>query len=122
MKKQTAKKLLTPKIPRSLKPLSHIPALDSLQLTAALQKLGLLNIDRTSKGAIADILKAASNPEAESLPVVLASLPKERRRNVDRTAARVSKVTKGVTARARAGLQDMSEEAWNRLVDEANDE
>jgi hypothetical protein len=122
MKKQTAKKLLTPKIPRSLKPLSHVPALDNLQLEAALLRLQDVPISKDARNTLADILKAAANPDSERIDVVIKTLPPERRRNVDRTAARVSKVTKGVTARARAGLQDMSEEAWNRLVDEANDE
>lgn len=89
-------------------------------MAVALQQVDALKIDRASRGVLADILKAASNPDAESLPVVLASLPKPRRRSVDKTAARMQAITRGVMTRARDGLSALSDADWDALVDKAN--
>lgn len=125
VKRTTTKKLTklilpTGELTPSRPPRKHIPALDDVRLAAALQQVDALKIDRASRGVLADILKAASNPDAESLPVVLASLPKPRRRSVDKTAAQIQAITRGIMTRARDGLSALSDADWDALVDKAN--
>jgi hypothetical protein len=85
-------------------------------LLVALQKLSELPIPTASKQQLSNILQAASNPVAERIDVVVASLPQERRANVERTSKAIARVTSGVTSRGRDGILTLTDEEWEKLV------
>jgi hypothetical protein len=98
-------------------PNKHIPALSPDSLTVALQQLERVNMPAAAKKAIADMLKAAANPESEHPAEVMKTLPGERKINVQTTALTVQKTAKDIAGRGRAGLLAMSAEEWQRLID-----
>lgn len=98
----------------------HIPALDPAKLTLALQQLEALKVSKAAKQQIADMLQAAANPDSEHPTVVMATLPGERKHNVQQTAQALKQVTSSVTRRGKQALIEMSDEEWQKLVDEAN--
>lgn len=122
MKKQTKPTL--PTIPKlKIKPRkqrTHVPKLPKDNLTVALQNLETLKIPAASKRALGDILRAAANPNSEKIDVVVSSLEPARQKLVKKTARQVREITQDVTSRARKALEDMSDEEWQRLVDESN--
>lgn len=99
-----------------------MPSLPPNDLVVALQNLEALKIPKASKVALADILKAAANPHAEDITVIVNALDPARKKMVKKTAKDVSAITKDIMARGRAALEAMSDEEWDRLVDEANNE
>jgi hypothetical protein len=66
------------------------------------------------------MLEAAANPDAESPENVIKTLPPERRGNVEATISALTRQRRGITNRGRVTLQQMSEDEWDRLVNEAN--
>lgn len=99
-----------------------MPPLREAELTLALQQLQALQIGAAEKNAIADMLRAAANPDAEQVDVVIASLEQQRQANIGATVKELAAVSQAVTGRARAGLWGMSDAEWDRLVQRANDE
>lgn len=100
----------------------HVPALDAKSLRIALEDLQALNVDDLIKRQVADVLKAASNPDSERIDVVIRSLPKEQRKMIDKTAKGLNALNADVQARGKGRLDAMSEGEWERLVngDETN--
>lgn len=101
---------------------THVPQLGSDKLRLAIEDLAKLNIGTPAKRQISNILYAAANPDNERIDVVLKTLPNARRRNVEKTAQEVSKVTNKVVSRGRAKLMDMSQAEWSALVQNAQNE
>jgi hypothetical protein len=97
---------------------THLPALPPERLELTLRRLQELKVDDLIKKQVGDILKAASNPDHGKIDVVVKSLPKKRREMIGKTAREVQKVTKSITARGMAALDEMSDEEWERLLDE----
>ena len=95
----------------------HIPALNPLELEAALARLEKTNLSPRGKALIRQMLTAASNPNNESPEVVMQTLEPERRREVERVMVEVSGVMRGVMNRGGAGLLAISDEEWERLVE-----
>jgi len=68
------------------------------------------------KRSLADILTAASNPNAERVDVVIGGLPPARKALVESGAEQVKRLSGGVAARGKAALLAMSDEEWDRLA------
>lgn len=66
------------------------------------------------------MLQAAANPNAESAAEVIKTLDPERRANVEATIRQLAQNRRAITRRGRAGLRAMSDDEWQRLVDEAD--
>lgn len=100
---------------------NHIPALNELELNAALAQLQATpGLTAEARATIEAMLRAAANPNAERIDVVIANLEQERKANVEATTQTINRVTGSVTSRARRALLDMSEAEWTALVNEAN--
>ena len=97
-----------------------MPLLPPDSLIVSLDKLSKLPIDPASKRVLSDILRSASNPANERIDVVVRTLPPDRRKNVERTSRKLAAVTRGITQRGRAGLEDMSDGEFQKLIDESN--
>lgn len=106
----------TPKIKVNLKR-KHVPQLPKDSLALALQKLESVPITASAKRALGDILRAAANPNAEKIDVVVGSLDEPRKKLVTKTAKAVREVTQDVTARGRVGLEALSDAEWNALIE-----
>lgn len=108
---------------QSSKKRDHIPALNELELQAALAQLQATpGLTAEARASIEAMLRAASNPNAERINVVIANLEQERKGNVEETTAAINRVTGSVTRRARKRLLEMSDGEWESLVREANEE
>jgi len=64
---------------------------------------------------VANILKAAANPNAETPDVILATLEPERRRLVDGLKQETSAQMLTVHERGKMALLSMSDDEWNAL-------
>jgi vacuolar-type H+-ATPase subunit H len=93
---------------------------DSLIVT--LERLNQLPITKPEKDVLADILRAASNPDNERIDVVIKGLEPERRKIVDKTARQLRAITSEVTSRGRKALEDMTDDEWKQLVQDSLDE
>ncbi len=100
----------------------HIPPLDPLQLEAVLARLNATNISPAGKLQIRRMLEAAANPNAEAPEVVIETLPIERRTDVQQTMRAVGGVLLGLTRRGGQKLMALSNEEWDRLVNNADNE
>lgn len=98
----------------------HIPALTPDSLTVALQKLQASKLPPAAKKHLAAMLVAAANPNAESSQAVMATLPGERKANAQKTARVIHETATHVALRGRQKLLGMSDNEWQKLVDEAN--
>lgn len=105
---------------RKRKRRDHIPALSEDGLKLAIQEIEALKISRTAKNQLIEMLKAAANPASESIDVVVATLDLQRRKDVEDTATSLNKNMAGAAKRGKQGLQAMSDEEFQQLVDEAN--
>lgn len=105
---------------RRSKKRDHIPALSEDGLKLAIQQLEALNISKAAKQQLIAMLQAASNPASESVDVVINTLDIERRKDVQGTASALQQRMAGVATRGRQALEAMSEDEFNRLVEEAN--
>jgi hypothetical protein len=95
-----------------------VPSLSKLQLDSALERLKALPVDNVSKRAIEDTLRAASNPNAERIDVVIKSLEPERRKMIEKTAKGLRDLSAEVNARGKERLEAISDEQWQRLLDD----
>jgi len=77
-----------------------------------------MNVDDLVKRQVGDVLKAASNPHAESPKVIVSTLPKDRRDIVIKTAKGVKSISNEVMARGKQRLLELSDEEWDRLVND----
>jgi gas vesicle protein len=101
----------------------HIPALNPDRLTLAIQHiLADERLPEAAKRQMIAMLQAAANPHSESVQTVLKTLPKERRNQIQGMAEEMTRHTSGIVQRAGKALDAISDEEWNRLVDEANKE
>jgi len=86
------------------------------KLASALEHLESLPLDRSAKNALRDILKAASNKGHSAPDVIVKSLPLERQKLINKTAREMKAITDDVMARGKQRLMDMSDDEWDRLV------
>jgi DNA-binding transcriptional regulator/RsmH inhibitor MraZ len=100
----------------------HIPALGAEHLAFVLETLHALPVEPAIQRQIEAMMVAAANPNAERPDVVVASLDEARRTNCEQTIRQVAGIQRGVLSRGKQGLRDISDEEWDRLVAEANDE
>jgi len=100
----------------------HLPQLNPLELEAALARLQQTNLSPAGKALIASQLRAAANPNAEAPEVVIKSLAKERRADVETTQLNLGGMTARITSRGGAALLALSDAEWDALVNEANDD
>lgn len=98
----------------------RIPKLGPFQLQAALLRLESLKISAKAKKQLASMLRSSSNEGAQNIDVVIASLERERQQEVAEAAKAVTAVTNVVLGRAASGLLQMSDNEWQRLVNDAN--
>lgn len=110
--------------PSARKQRTHIPALEPAELEAFLARLQatsqLVGIDREAQQAVADILRAASNPFAETTEGAIASLDDERRQMVDEGARELQATFSGISQRASGRLlTEYTDADWERLLDES---
>ena len=70
---------------------------------------------------LADIFRAATDPEAEDPKAVLRALPASRRRNAAHTAMVSRKAAQQALKRGSARLLDMPADEWDALINEAQD-
>lgn len=89
-----------------------------MQLDSALERLKGLPVDNASKQAIADTLRAASNPNAERIDVVIKTLEPERRKMIEKTAKGLRDLSADVNKRGQERLEAISDEQWQRLLDD----
>lgn len=98
----------------------HIPQLDPLQLEAALARLAATSISPEGKRQIRRMLEAAANPNAEAPEVVIETLPVERRVDIRQTMTQVGGTLLTVSRRGGQKLLALSDEEWDRLVNDAD--
>jgi hypothetical protein len=101
---------------------THVPALSPDSLKVTLDRLNSLQVSADVRHTIADILKAASNPDNEKIDVIIKTLAPERLKRVEKTAKQVRETTREITTRGRAGLLAMSDSEWDEMVRKANSE
>lgn len=109
----------TPRRPKRLLR-THLPALKGKRLEWALSELDASALPVMAKQQLRAMLQAAANPNAERVDVVITTLPPERRAEVEQAAADVARTMHGAVTRGASGLMDMSDDEWQRLVDESN--
>lgn len=108
------------KRPKKKRSRDHIPTLDENGLTVAIQKIEALRISKKAKQQLISMLTAASNPAGESIDVMIASLDAAPKRDVENTITTIASRMSAAAQRGRQALLDMDEEAFQKLVDEAN--
>jgi N-acyl-L-homoserine lactone synthetase len=86
-----------------------------------LQQLETLDVGKATRDVLGDILRSAANPDAERVDVVISTLSQERQENVGKTMRKIGQFGKSITKRGAAGLMDISDDEFQRLIDEAND-
>jgi hypothetical protein len=91
------------------------------KLTIAMQRLKDLPVHDTIKDSIGAVLRAAANPHAESIDVIIKTLDKPRRKMIDKTAKGLRELQAERMARGKARLEAMSDEEWQKLVDDSTD-
>jgi len=96
----------------------HLPQLNPLELEAALTRLAQTNLSPAGKALIASQLRAAANPAAETPQVVIETLPKARRDDIQTTQVALGGMTARITSRGGATLLALPDAAWNTLVEE----
>lgn len=99
-----------------------VPALNPLELQAALGQLQALPIDKQSKQQLEEIMRAASSPGAHSPEVLIAGLEQERQETIRETAKQINRQFAALFKRGKQALMDMSAAEWERLVKDANEE
>lgn len=68
------------------------------------------------------MLRAAANPDAETPENVIRTLEPERRANVEATITTLAQQRRDITSRGMEGLFGFTEDEWQRMVDEANND
>lgn len=119
MKTQTPTPQPAPKTPKRKR--THIPPLAPAQLDLALEMLNSAKLPARAARQLADILRAAADPEAEDPKAVLRALPAARRRNAARTAMVSRKAAQRALKRGGARLLEMPDDEWDALMNETQD-
>jgi hypothetical protein len=107
---------------RKRKVRQHLPSLPPDTLTLFEQQIALLPISDDAKRQLIAMMRAASNPNAESPEVIMQTLSPERQANMRQTMHALDTLTTGVAQRGRAALLSMHDLDFQALVDEANAE
>lgn len=97
----------------------HIPALNPLELEAALARLAKSKLSPDGKAMIGRMLQAAANPNSEAPEVVIQTLEPERQTNIAQMQREIGGVMLGVLRRGGSGLNAISDAEWARLTAEA---
>lgn len=100
----------------------HVPSPKPDRLKLALQAIEKATMPGAAKRYLIDVLRAAANPNSERIDVVIASLPHDRRQNVNATTSEIGATAKAAVKRGRADLMNMDAAEWDRLVAEAADD
>ncbi len=87
----------------------------------ALDKLQNLAVDDLIKQQVGDVLKAAANADHSKPDVIVRSLPEDRQKLIHKTARQMKTITDDVMTRGKQRLLDMSDDEWERIVNESTD-
>lgn len=108
----------TPK-PRTTRP-SHLPQLNPLELSAVVARIAASPmISSAGKRAITESLRAAANPEGETPQAAIRTLDKEEQKAIKAAQAGYKRVLSAPEARGKAALMSLSDDEWQRLVNES---
>ena len=77
-----------------------------------------LKVPHSAKVALADIFKASANKDHGKADVIVKSLPVERQKLINKTARQMKAITDDVMARGKSKLLEMSDDEWDKLVDD----
>jgi thioesterase domain-containing protein len=117
--KLTTTRPTTKKTPQ---PPNHIPALNPLELEAALQRLvATEQLPHAAREQVAAMLKAASTSGSDGAEAATRTLSEARQQAVRRGERAMRKQTAGVVARGKARLLAMDDDEWGEMVNDAND-
>jgi hypothetical protein len=86
------------------------------KLTIALQRLKDLPVHNSVKDSIGEVLRAAANPHAESIDVIIKTLDKPRRKMIEKTAKGLRELQAEVMAKGKEKIHGLSDDEWERLV------
>lgn len=99
----------------------HIPALNELELQAALVQLQAMSgLTAAGRTAIEGMLRAAANPNAEKPETLIKMLPLERQHNIAQLSSALRNISSSATQRGAQALMAMSPAEWEALVNGAN--
>jgi hypothetical protein len=98
----------------------RVPSLNKIELAQAALMIDALDISKGGKQALKQIVRAASNPNAEKLDVIVAGLEPDRKATVERGAQEVKAANADKRRRAAQALIELSEVEWEAMVSEAN--
>jgi D-alanine-D-alanine ligase-like ATP-grasp enzyme len=108
-------------LPNKPKPVKHIPALSPERLTVALDKLKQQkNLSPAAKRQLEQMMRTAANPNNDSLNTIIKTMPKERQTQIKAMAVALTRQTGKAVQRGNVGLDAISSDEWERLVNEAN--
>lgn len=110
--------------PKRRKPRRHFPALSDNEVELVSQRLEANpQISQAARDALLRTIMAARNPNAESPAVVIAALEDaQEKQSIYAAQAEYAQTMNGVMARGRNALAMMSDEEFEALVNEANDD
>lgn len=90
------------------------------KLQIALERLQGLKVDQRTKDTLGDVLRAAANPHAESIEVIIKSLPEARRKMIEKTARGLRALNADVMARGKGRIDGLSDDEWTSLIEQAD--
>jgi hypothetical protein len=85
-----------------------------------MQRLKDLPVHDTIKDSIGAVLRAAANPHAESIDVIIKTLDKPRRKMIEKTAKGLRELQADVMARGKGKVDGLSDDEWNSLIERSN--
>lgn len=88
----------------------------------AVQEIQRSNLGKAAKRQLEAMLRAAANPNAESPAEVIKTLEPERRMNVEGTISTLARRRRTITTRGQEALFGFTEDEWQQMVDEANED
>lgn len=98
----------------------HLPKLSPERLKLIRQAVDKTpRLSPAGRRAVMRSLEAAATGSAESVEVVIASLPKERKETVLSHVKQFMDFSSTISKRGREKLVALSEDEWQRLIDEA---
>lgn len=93
-----------------------LPALNPLELDAALAAIDQLSIPAAAKAQVKAMLTAAANPDAESPGVVLQTLDPERQTNAEQIMQTLGATFTLAARRGADAINALDDAEWEQLV------
>lgn len=94
----------------------HIPALKPEQLALARAYLAGMPIADAAKRQLLAMVTAAADPNAERVDNVIATLPAERRAEVEQAQTEITRTFRDIAGRGAKALAAMQDDVWDELV------